>query len=168
MKLNYKDVTMQGLKTSCSNFHEVKIRDYYEHDGVKYFVDGKKVVLDYSLYEKKIAEWLCILFGGDIYLLPRINEPKGIRTSDYLYNDEYWDLKKMSCNAISKKRAVDNIIKKSKFQTENIILDISDSILSEKLILKQVKKLYTTSGREWLKCVLIVKNFELIKIFVRK
>ena len=155
MKLNYKDVTMQWLKNSCSNSHEVKIRYYYEYDGVKYFVDGKKVVLDYSLYEKKIAEWLCILFGGDIYLLPRIN-------------DEYWDLKKISCNAISKKRAVDNIIKKSKFQTENIILDISDSILSEKMILKQVKKLYTTSGREWIKCVLIVKNFELIKIFVRK
>lgn len=74
----------------------------------------------------------------------------------------------MSCNAISKKRAVDNIIKKSKFQTENIILDISDSILSEKLILKQVKKLYTTSGREWIKSVLIVKNFKLIKIFLRK
>lgn len=57
---------------------------------------------------------------------------------------------------------------KNKFQSENIILDIFDSILSKKLILKQVKKLYTTSGREWIKCVLIVKNFELIKIFVRK
>ena len=168
MKLNYKDVTMQWLKNSCSNSHEVKIRDYYEYDSVKYFVDGKKVVLDYSLNEKKVADWLENILGGELYLLPRINEPKGIRTSDYLYNDEYWDLKKMSCNAISKKRAVDNIIKNSKFQTENIILDISDSILSEKLILKQVKKLYTTSGREWIKCVLIVKNFELIKIFVRK
>ena len=47
----------------------------------------------------------------------------------------------MSCNAISEKRAVDNVIKKSKFQTENIILDITDSILSENIILQQVKRI---------------------------
>ena len=74
----------------------------------------------------------------------------------------------MSCNAISEKRTVDNVIKKSKFQTENIILDITDSILSENIILQQVKRLYSTSGREWIKHVLIVKNFKLIKVFIRK
>lgn len=62
MKLNYKDVTMQWLKNSCSNSHEVKIRDYYEYDSVKYFVDGKKVVLDYSLYEKKLLNGLKIFW----------------------------------------------------------------------------------------------------------
>ncbi len=74
----------------------------------------------------------------------------------------------MSCNAISEKRAVDNVVKKSKFQTENIILDISDSILNENIILQQVRRLYSTSGREWIKYVLIVKNFNLIKVFIRK
>ena len=74
----------------------------------------------------------------------------------------------MSCNAISEKRAVDNVVKKSKFQTENIILDISDSILNENIILQQVRRLYSTSGREWIKYVVIVKNFNLIKVFIRK
>lgn len=67
----------------------------------------------------------------------------------------------MSCNTISEKRAVDNVVKKLKFQTENIILDISNSILNDNIILQQVKRLYST---EWIKHVLIVKNFNLIKV----
>lgn len=165
MKLNYRDVTRGWLKNSCPNSHKVKTRNYYEHDGIRYFVGGKKVVFDYTNYEKDIAVCLENSFGGEIYLLPKVNELKGIKN---LYRNEYWDLKKMSCNAISEKRAVDNVIKKSKFQTENIILDITDSILNDNIILQQVKRLYSTSGREWIKHVLIVKNFNLIKVFIRK
>lgn len=128
MKLNYRDVTREWLKNSCPNSHQLKTRNYYEHDGIRYFVGGKKVVFDYINYEKDVAVWLENLFGGEIYLLPKVNDPKGIKN---LYCNEYWDLKKMSCNAISEKRAVDNVIKKSKFQTENIILDITDSLLSK-------------------------------------
>lgn len=168
MKLNYRDVTREWLKNSCPNSHKVKTRNYYECDGIRYFVDGKKVVLDYTNYEKDIAVWLENSFGGKIYLLPKVNEPKGIKTADYLFRNEYLDLKKMSCNAISEKRAVDNVVKKSKFQTENIILDISDSILNENIILQQVRRLYSTSGRELIKYVVIVKNFNLIKVFIRK
>lgn len=129
MKLKYRDVTRELLKNSCPNSHLLKTRNYYEYD-------GKKVVFDYTNYDKDIAVWLENSFGGKIYLLPKVNEPKGIKTADYLFRNEYWDLKKMSCNAINEKRAVDNVVKKSKFQIENIILYISNSILNENIILQ--------------------------------
>lgn len=163
MKLKYRDVTRDWLKNSCPNSHRLKTRNYYEHDGIRYFVVGKKVVFDYTNYEKDIAVWLENSFGGKIYLLPKVNELKGIKTADYLFHNEYCDLKKMSCNVISEKRAVDNVVKKSKFQTENIILDISNSILNDNIILQQVKRLYSTG---WIKHVLIVKNFNLIKVLL--
>lgn len=76
MKLTYRDVTREWLKNSYLNSHQVKTRNYYEHDGIRYFVDCKKVVLDYTNYEKDIAVWLENSFGGKIYLLPKVNEPK--------------------------------------------------------------------------------------------
>lgn len=141
MKLNYRDVTREWLKNSCPNSYQLKTRNYYEHDGIRYFVGGKKVVFDYTNYEKDIAVCLENSFGGEIYLLPKVNELKGVKTADYLFRNEYCDLKKIGCNVISEKRAVDNVVKKSKFQTENIILDITDSILNENIILQQVKRL---------------------------
>lgn len=141
MKLNYRDVTREWLKNSCPNSHQLKTRNYYEHDGIRYFVGGKKVVFDYTNYEKDIAVCLENSFGGEIYLLPKVNELKGVKTADYLFRNEYCDLKKIGYNVISEKRAVDNVVKKSKFQTENIILDITDSILNENIILQQVKRL---------------------------
>lgn len=141
MKLNYRDVTREWLKNSCPNSYQLKTRNYYEHDGIRYFVGGKKVVFDYTNYEKDIAVCLENSFGGEIYLLPKVNELKGVKTVDYLFRNEYCDLKKIGCNVISEKRAVDNVVKKSKFQTENIILDITDSILNEIIILQQVKRL---------------------------
>lgn len=141
MKLNYRDVTREWLKNSCPNSHQLKTRNYYEHDGIRYFVGGKKVVFDYTNYEKDIAVCLENSFGWEIYLLPKVNELKGVKTADYLFRNEYCDLKKIGCNVISEKRAVDNVVKKSKFQTENIILDITDSILNENIILQQVKRL---------------------------
>ena len=64
MKLNYRDVTRKWLKNSCPNSHKVKTKNYYEHDGIRYFVDGKKVVLEYTNYEKDVAVWLENSFGG--------------------------------------------------------------------------------------------------------
>ncbi len=89
----YKDVTQEWLDKANPNSHKVKNRNYYEYVNVNYEVDGKNVVLDYSLKEKDVAEWLENTFGGELYMLPRVNKPDGIMTADYLWNNEYWDLK---------------------------------------------------------------------------
>ena len=115
-----------------------------------------------------MAEWIAQNFGGKIYINPRINITMGIATADYIWNNELWDLKTMSENAISKTRAVDNIIKTAKKQTTNIILDITKTKLSNDNIIKQVKKIYNTKGRNWIDKIIIIRNYKVIKIYKSK
>ena len=113
---NYIDVTSEWIIKTKPNTHIVKDRKYFEHNGIKYKVDNKNIVLDYSNKEKEIAIWLENTFGGEIYMLPRINKPDGIQTADYLFRGEYWDL--TTINGSGKRVLEDSInvkIKTDKF-----------------------------------------------------
>ena len=164
----YLNVTNEWLTNAKPNSHKIKISKYYIYNNIKYNVDGKHIVLDYSSKERNIALWLEKKFGGEIYILPKINYPKNIKTPDYLFRNEKWDLKTMTEKAVSKTRAVDNIIKSSRFQTDNIILDITNTTIDKENIIKQVKKVFSTSGREWLKVVIVIDDYNLIGIYKRK
>ena len=168
MKKNYKNVTKKWLENKNPNSHKVKDMNYFEYKKVKYIVDGKNVVLDYSEKEKEVAMWLENTFGGEIYMVPRVNFPKGIGSPDYVWNNESWDLKVIGPKANSKCRAIDNIVKTTKKQSKNIILDISYCKLKRSSIIKQVKKVYCTTGRDWIKYIMIIKNYHLIKVYMRK
>jgi len=166
VKKNYKDVTMQWKKESTPNSHVVKDRDYFEmNNGKRYYVDGKNVVLDYSLEEKEIAIWLENTLGGEIYMLPRINKPNGIRTADYLFRGEYWDLKKIK---VSGKNVIDNRINGLKKQACNFILDISNNSLKETELIKQVEQIFQSSRRDWINKIILIRDMKLIKIYERK
>ena len=82
---NYLDITKEWINNAKPNSHKVKNRHYFEYEKVKYRVDNKNVVLDYSDKEKEVAIWLENTFGGEIYMLPRINNTEGIQTADYLF-----------------------------------------------------------------------------------
>ena len=61
------------------------------------------------------------MFGENIYLNPKINFPNNIRSSDYLWRNQYWDKKIIGKNAKSNLRAVDNSIKRGKEQADYFI-----------------------------------------------
>lgn len=84
-KINYIDVTDEWICNATPFSHEVKDQNYFEHNCIKYYVDSKNVVLDYSKKEKEVALWLEETFRGEIYMLPRINKPDGIKTAGYLW-----------------------------------------------------------------------------------
>ena len=84
----YIDVTKEWLDEATPNDGIVTEASFYSNDKNKYYVDGKNVVLDYSKQELEVAKWLLDTFGGNIYMLPRINNPSGIKTADYLWNNE--------------------------------------------------------------------------------
>lgn len=163
----FTDISKEMMKRVGSNSGKVEEQLFFEYKGKQYKVDGKNVVLDYSNKEKEVAEWLTATFGGEIKMLPRINNPKGIETPDYIWNGDYWDLKSMSEKAVSEIRAVDNVIKSAKDQTTNIILDITKTKLSNENIIEQVQKIFSTSGREWVDRIMIIDNYKLIKIYQR-
>ena len=149
-----------------NNSHEVKDAKYYEDaKGNKYYVDGKNVVIDYSVSEKNVANWLKETFGGEIYMLPRINIPEGIQTADYLFRGEKWDLKEIKSTG---KNVLDNRVNGLKKQANNFIFDISNTSISIKEIKNQIDKLYESPNRKWINKIMLIKNQKLICIYIRK
>lgn len=162
---NYIDVTNEWIKKAKPNTHIVKDRKYFEHNGIKYKVDNKNIVLDYSNNEKEVAIWLENTFGGEIYMLPRINKPDGIQTADYLFRGEYWDLKKITGKG---KNTLDSAINKKKSQSNNFIFDISNSEITLEAIDKQLSSIYENKYRKWIDKIIVKQNNNVIVINKRK
>lgn len=163
---NFKDVTQEWLENATPDSHVVQDMNYFEtHDGIKYYVDGKSVVLDYSLEEKNVADWLENTFGGEIYMVPRVNNPDSISTPDYLFRGEKYDLKEITGSST---RIIDNAIKGKQKQAMNFILDITNSKSSKAELLKQAKAIYNSKGRVWVNRIIMKKYDELIVILERK
>ena len=158
---NYLDITKEWINNSKPNSHKVKNRHYFEYDNIKYRVDNKNVVLDYSDKEKEVAIWLENTFGGEIYMLPRINNPKGIQTADYLFRREYWDLKEITGSG---KHTFDSAIKKKKSQSNNFIFDISNSKLTLEMINKQLNLIYKSKDRKWVDKIIVKQDNDMIMI----
>lgn len=162
--LKYVDITKLLLNNATPNSNKVKDKNYFEVDNIKYKVDGKNVVLDYSEKEKNIAEWLENTFGGEIYMIPRINNPQGIETPDYLFRNEYWDLKEITGNG---KHTLDSAIKKKKNQSRNFIFDISLSEMSVEEARKQINIIMSSKDRQWVKQIILKKD-EIVKAYKKR
>ena len=161
----YIDVTYNWINDVKVNSHNVKDSIYYENfDGVKYYVDGKNVVLDYTFKEKEIALWLENTFGGELYMLPRVNNPDGIMTADYLFRGEYWDLKQIFGNG---KHTFDSSIKKKKSQANNFIFDVCNRNIEVNNIENQIRKIYCSKERFWVDKIIIKRDEELLFVYER-
>lgn len=163
VKDNYADVTKKWLNTATPNSHKVKEQPYFDYNCVRYKVDNKNVVLDYSKEELEMAYFLEKKFGGEMYMLPRINKPDGIKTADYLWRGEYWDLKNI--NGISK-QTIYHTVRKNKRQSHNFIFHIKIN-LPEKDLKYQIDELYNRNDLKFLDKIIIIKKNK-IKIFQRK
>ena len=143
-------------------------KQYYfiDEKGVKYLVDGKHVVLEPTQKEIEVAKLLGQTFGGEINVIPRVNNPEGIKTPDYILNGQRFDLKEIKGKG---KNTIDTAIKSKREQASNFILDITEKCkLKDEEIIKQIEKIYNSKNREWLEMVVVKRNDKLIKIYKRK
>lgn len=161
---SYVSVKDEWLSNVDPRKAKVSEMNFWEHNGQKYHVDGKHVVLDYSQREKEVGEWLSKLFGKHVQMAPRVNYPKDIPTPDYLIEGMKFDLKDISGSG---KNVFDNASKKAKEQAENIVFDITNTNLSEQEIFKQLEKIYK-SGRRGLNIAVLKKSDDLIDILEPK
>lgn len=161
---SYRSVKDEWLSNVNPSKYKVSEMNFWEHDGQKYQVDGKHVVLDYSQKEKEVGEWLSKLFGKHVQMAPRVNYPKDIPTPDYLIDGMKFDLKEISGSG---KNVFDNASKKAKEQAENIVFDITNTNLSEQEIFKQLEKIYK-SGRRGLNVAVLKKSDGLLDILKPK
>lgn len=161
---NYIDVTKEWLENATPNTHKVKNRYYYEHNGIKYKVYKKEVILDYSKKEREIAVWLENIFGGEVFMLPKINSPKGIKTADYLFKNEYWDLKEINSKG---KNILFHAVENQEKQSHNFIFDVSNSTLTDLEIDERINSLYKFPKLKWLDKIIIKRDERLVKIIKR-
>ena len=152
-ELPYTSVKAEWLK----NYKEPKVREakYWEYNGTKYFVDGKNVVLDYSVKEKEIAELIANKFGLEVQLNPKIHNPKNISCPDYLLNGIAYDLKEITSKG---KNNIDTAIKSGKKQAKSFVLDYTKSGLSREDIDKRLNRLYKNPHRNWVKNIVLIKH----------
>lgn len=163
-KKNYINITKDWLNNR-DNEIIVEESNYYESNGIKYYVDNKNVILDYSKKELEVAIWLTKIFGYKVKLLPRINVPEGIKTADYLFKDELWDLKEI--NGYSK-YSFGHAVEGKKKQANNFIFDITKSKLSKKDIYVQLNLLFASKHTSWISKVIIKDNKKLLGVYKKE
>lgn len=158
------EVTEEYLRTAVPNSHTVQELQAYTVNGVTYPVDGHNVVLDYSPHEREIAELLAQVLGGEIFMVPRINEPPNISTPDYLFRSKKFDLKS-PCGG-GKNTLYDAIAKKAA-QADNFIFDLTQCPLSESEVSRQIALIYRSTHTRFVNVLIVVKNGIISHIFKR-
>ena len=76
------ELKLIGNEPSGLLYREVMFHQYYS--------DGKNVIFDFSQKEYEIAVWLSKTFNESVIINPRINNPEGIKTSDYIFQNHNW------------------------------------------------------------------------------
>ena len=161
----YKEVKTEWLKEATPNSHIVTDMNEYTDGGNTYIVDGKNVLLDYTDKEKAVAELLERTFGGELYMIPKVLNPKGVSTPDYLFRGQRYDLKELRGRS---KNLVYNAIAKKKRQADNFILDISNCPLNYDDIKKQIQDIFEKSTHtRFVQNIVVIMNDEVIEVYSR-
>lgn len=159
----YTDATKAWYEEATPNSHPVSDLQELAIDGNTYRVDGRNVVLDYSAHEKEIAELLEKEFGGELYMVPRVNNPQGVSTPDYLFRGERYDLK--TIGKTTGKNPLFNRVHKATDQANNFVLDLTDSKLADDTIEEQIKKIFTDRQTKNVRTVIAIKSKNIIKVY---
>ena len=161
---SYADVTDQLKVESVQEPHLVEDMAKYTVNDTTYKVDGRNVKLDYSPKEKAIAELLVKELGGEIKMVPRVLNPQGVSTPDYIFNGEAYDLKELSGTS---KNLVYNALSKKGRQASNFVLDVSNCPLDVKEIARQIDYVYWSKHTSFIDKIMVVQNNQLAKIYER-
>lgn len=165
MQEMFSDVTEKWKETATPNSHTVEDLQEITIDGQTYKVDGHNVVLDYSQHEKEIAEILEKEFGGEIKMVPRVNNPQGVSTPDYLFRGKGYDLKTIGKN--SGPNAIYNRVKKAKRQSQNFIVDVTQINLDDILIEDQIQKIFRMKETTFVDEIVVINDGKIVRVAKR-
>lgn len=162
------DITDNWYPYSKPGSHVVEDADEVIVNGVAYRVDGRNVQLSYSPHEKEIAELLEREVGGELKMLPKVNDPQGVKTADYLFHGKEYDLKTLEKKAKSGGNRIFNPIKKARAQAKNFIIDVTRAELSEEVIASQVEKIFWSNNTLFVDELVIIQDNKIKKVLKRK
>lgn len=159
----YIDVTELWRKDATPNSHTVQGLRSFTRNGATYTVDGHNIVLDYSPHEKEIAELLEKEFGGELYMVPRVNNPQGISTPDYLFRGKGYDLKTLSKEA--GENTIINRIKKARKQSKNFVLDLTNAKkITDSVLKSQIQRIYKDKETAFVDTIIGVRNGDIVVV----
>lgn len=161
----YVDITEETLSKSKQKYKLTEQQYYIDEDGTRYNVDNKYVILKPTEREKEVANMLGELYGGKIKIIPRVNEPKNIKTPDYIVKNRRYDLKQISGNG---KYVIQGNLKGKQKQADNFVIDITKSEMSIDEAIRQIENIYNSKHFLWLDRIILLKDKEFLKIFKRK
>lgn len=162
----YHDITGNWYPDAVPNSHPVQDLQSVTVNGVTYQVDGDNVKLEYSPHEKEIAELLEREVGGELYMVPKVNEPQSVRTADYLFHGHYYDLKTLE-QVPPGKNPIYNPVKKSNGQTAKVIVDVTIPDLDAATIEQQVDKIFWSRETRFVDEIVIIRGDKIEKVFKR-
>lgn len=161
----YRDITGNWYPEAEPNSHAVQDLQSVTVNGVTYQVDGRNVVLDYKPHEKEIAELLEREVGGELCMVPRVNNPQGVSTPDYLFHGKGYDLK--TIGKTTGKNPIINRIKNAKKQANCFIFDVTNSTLSEAAIAEQIEKIFRDRETQFVDELVIIRDGKIEKVLKR-
>lgn len=161
----YHDITGKWYPDAVPNSHPVQDLQSVTVDGVTYQVDGHNVVLSYSRHEKEIAELLEREVGGEMYMVPRVNNPQGVSTPDYLFHGRWYDLK--TIGATTGKNPLVNRVKNAKRQARNFIFDMTNSTLSNQALSEQIEKIFHDRETQFVDEIVILRDGKIEQVLKR-
>ena len=115
--------------------------------------------------EREVAKILGKAYGGQVNIIPRINNPAGIKTPDYIINNEKFDLKEITGKG---KYVIEGNLRKKKNQANNFIIDITSTKMNYKEIERQIKSIYISKRFTWIDKIFIIKENKIINVYKRK
>lgn len=123
-KIKGEDVTRQYINNAKPNKGKIIIEKDY----------------DRKVHEEEIetAKFLHNILGGDIVLLPEINEDK-VKTADYIWNEKYWDLKSTS-TAKAANSAIRHGIKQIRENPGGVILNYGKNKMELEEVIEVIEK----------------------------
>lgn len=160
--MKYKDITNEY--TTKEKYQIRKQKYYISENGAVYNVDGRHVILKPTQREIEVASLMGKVLGGIVNIIPRINEPEGIKTPDYIINNKKFDLKEIRGNG---KYVIEGNLRKKERQSNNFIVDISNSKLNLEEIEKQIESIYISKRYLWIDKIFIIKYNKVIRAYKR-
>lgn len=160
--MRYKDITD---KYNNPKKYKIKKQEYYiDDDGNQYNVDNKYVILNPTIREIEVAKILGKILGGIVNIIPRIDNPEGIQTPDYIIDNEKYDLKQINGSG---KYVIEGNLKKKKKQANNFIIDLTNSKISNEEANRQIESIYISKRYLWIDKIFIINAEKIIKIYKR-
>lgn len=140
---------------------DFKIDSYVERDGIKHYIDGKNVLFDPSDEEIYYAFRFQNEFGKDVTMRPRTSNINGVRSSDYFFGKDTYDLK---CFSGANERTIRRKIKDSKGQSDNFIVKVKEGSRTPDQAANDIKIM--KKHNEWIRKVyLFDKDDQLVGLF---